>query len=242
MKKQMSAMIAMIIFYCSATMAMPQQEMTVIATSGLTMRTTPSLEAPIVTVIPYGSQILVRVDQPLEPITQRIDWVDGQWLAVQYENYLGFVFDGYLTDLKLPSYAAEFSPYDLELIYPLETWLVNNYWMHRKPDTLVTSGISKVTHHLSNGATWVQSNQHNYYKTEITIPGQRVMEVFHLLLAMVPSPDLRAVLTSSAIFIENPNGEIDAIKIPIDDPIDIRMIGKDKIRIRAISTAQYCQL
>lgn len=238
----MLAMVAMVILYCSVISAMPQQEMTVIAVSGLTMRTTPSLEAPIVTVIPYGSRIHVREDQPLEPITQRIDWVDGQWIAVEYEEYIGFVFDGFLTELKLPSYAAEFSPYDLELIYPLETWLVNNYWMIRQPDTLVSKGISKVTHHLDNGATWVQSNQHNYYKSEITIPGDRVMDIFHLLLAMVPSAELRSVLTSSAIFIENANGEIDAIKIPIEDPIDIRMIGKDKIRIRAISTAQYCQL
>lgn len=218
------------------------ETMTVVATSGLILRQAPDAHSPAIKIIPFGEEVSIRHDQPDTIFHQRINWVDGEWIVVEHEGEVGFVFDGYLTALPLPTNDAEYTPYDMELIYPLESWM-NNHHLHAAiPDTILRSERSKVVHNYVNGNRMVQSNQHDYYKVEVYLHDTRLMDAYHLLLSMIGEEGTIDLFKKSSTFIEDMTGEITRIKINADDEIDIRLLGPDLVRIKMTSVEQYCKL
>ncbi len=220
----------------------PSQSLTVVAPSGLTLRQAPDANSPAIKIVPYGDQVIVRHDQPDTTFNQRISWVDGEWIVVEHEGEVGFIFDGYLSKLPLPSTDAEYSPYDLELIYPLEVWMNNHHIHAAQPDTILRSERSKVVHNYINGNSMVQSNQHDYYKVEVYLHDTRLMDAYHLLLGMLDDEGSAEIYRTESTFIADKNQEVTRIKIDLDSHIDIRLIGPDVVRIQLISVEQYCDL
>lgn len=217
--------------------------LTVIATSGLTLRQAPDSKSPVVKIIPFGEVVTLRSDQPDTTFASRVGWVDGQWKVVEHEGDVGFIFDGYLTALPLPDYVAEFSPYGTELLYPLETWALNHHMQSQKPDTIHTPHSSKVVTHFTNGDKLVQSNQHGYYKSELYLHDTRIMDAYNLLQVMIHGDETaHASFTKQSLFVEDFKGDITQVKIKLDDDIEIRKVGPDLVRIQITSVDQFCKL
>lgn len=251
--KKLAALITMIILFSQAgfshmnkivTASNSDQspELTIIARSGLSLREGPHSSSPLIKIIPYGDQVLIRKDQPDTSFLSRIEWVDGEWLAVEHDGSIGFVFDGFLTSLPLPSYEAEFSPYDLELIYPLESWMQYNFTLTGKVDSVKRSGGLKVVSKFENGNRMIQSHQLGFYKSDIYLHDTRIMDVYLLILSMLDdNEEAIQILKSNSVFIEDQKGDINKIKVNLDTPIEIRKLGPDLIRITSISSDHYCK-
>lgn len=220
----------------------PAQSLTVVAPSGLTLRQGPDANSPAIKIIPYGDQVTVRHDQPDTTFNQRISWVDGEWIVVEHEGEVGFIFDGYLSRLPLPSTDAEYSPYDLELIYPLEVWMNNHHIHTTQPDTILRSERRKVVHNYANGNRMVQSHQHDYYKVEVYLHDTRLMDAYHLLLGMLDDDNSAETYRSKSTFIADTDDKVHRIKIDLDNRIDIRLVGPDVVRVQLISVDHYCSL
>lgn len=73
----------------------------VTAESGLTLRATPSLTGKVLSYVPAKSQILACKQKEGELV---IEGIAGHWRAVQYQEFTGYMFDGYLS---LPAMAKE---------------------------------------------------------------------------------------------------------------------------------------
>jgi Bacterial SH3 domain len=77
------------------------------ASSGLNMRSKPDAKAEKIATIPYGAKVVVLpnigVNIPFEVEEFKGFVVKGYWLLVKYENTEGFVFDGFLSRLHIPT-------------------------------------------------------------------------------------------------------------------------------------------
>lgn len=246
MKKSILMALVAIVF-CQTAFATNSNptlpSLTVIATSGLSLREAPDASSPIIKIVPYGDQVIIREDQPDTTFASRIDWVDGEWIAIEHEGSVGFIFNGYLTNLPLPAYEAEFSPYDTELLYPLETWAAHNFIKSGAPDTIIRNGTSKVVHNFINGNRLIQSNQMGFYKSELYLHDVRIMDAYNLLEVMLGENEVAInSFKKNSLFIEDFKGEITQVKINLEDTITIRKLGPDLIRIAITSVDQYCKL
>jgi hypothetical protein len=72
--------------------------------SGLSLRVSPSLDAEIVDVLPYGAPVTLQPTDTVFPVV--VDSISGQWLAVRSGLREGYVFDGYVTREPPPDSAA----------------------------------------------------------------------------------------------------------------------------------------
>jgi hypothetical protein len=62
---------------------------------GFKLREYPSLDAKILTIIPYDEMVVLFREYSNEIV---IDNIPGKWAKVFYSNLIGWVFDGYLSD------------------------------------------------------------------------------------------------------------------------------------------------
>jgi hypothetical protein len=69
------------------------------ATSGLNLRSQPKSQSRVVTKIPYGTKMKI---QEKTGITGKSGWIEDEWLKVEFRGRTGYVFAGYLSEMKAP--------------------------------------------------------------------------------------------------------------------------------------------
>ncbi|MEE9440202.1 MAG: SH3 domain-containing protein [Saprospiraceae bacterium] len=210
----------------------------VVAQSGLTLRAKPNIRARSLGVIDFGSQLIV-LDQVDSLKTLKINWVDGQWIKVDYEGLVGYMFDGYLSDLPLPEYDFERCQMDLDLIYPLESWAEHNLGL----DTTTyfeTRKTARTTAYFETGDKLIKAQSDDIYKIDLYLTDTRIMDVYHLLQSMVEGKKLSKTFTDSSTFIENKEGQLSTIKITLDNPVKIRLTKNGDIKVTIHSQDYIC--
>jgi hypothetical protein len=73
----------------------PSSQRYVNTDSGLRLRNEPSFDGIMLTTIPYNGMVILYGEYSNEVI---IDNIRGRWAKVFFENLIGWVFDGYLSD------------------------------------------------------------------------------------------------------------------------------------------------
>jgi hypothetical protein len=219
----------------------PGQKLNVLAQSGLKLRTAP-VNGHTIQVIPYGAELTVVDSEEYNCSAETIEWISGKWIQVSYNGETGYVFDGFLSDFPIPEYDFELNQIDMGLIYPLESWV--EYRLvetGQKMDTLVNDlGGLKTIQHFTDGK-WMKEDINNIHKVELHLVNVRIMDAYQLLQAMYDDPFKQRSFRSKSIFIENGEGEVEFIKIPLDEYVTIRQISEDHIRVRIISSESGCE-
>ena len=108
-------------------------------------------------IITLGEQVTI-LEQSDSLQTQTMDWVKGHWVLVDHMGDKGYIFDGFLSGLRVPTYDWEKCQLDLDMIYPLEQWAEVNH-ITQKVDTSQGTFISRVTDHYDNGDKLVKINK-----------------------------------------------------------------------------------
>jgi len=216
------------------------QVLNVMAPSGLRMRTAPQ-NGKTIKIIPYGAAItVIEEDQIIE---EKIDWITGNWIKVQHEGDVGYVFDGFLSDFPAPQSSFEMNEFEMELIYPVDAWVENRLiGTYQKPDTIhLGNGRYRTVQHFTDGK-WIKEDKEHLHKVELHLTNTRIMDVYQILQAMFDDKYKRSTFNTRSIFIEDENGEIDQIKIQLDNLITIRRMSPDHIRLRILSSESGCAL
>lgn len=242
--KAIIAILFMLIFYIQ-TWAMkphtppPGTTLYVTAHSGLHLRNNPSSMSKSLKVINLGESVTVL--EQIDSLTlQTIDWVSGKWLWIEHEGDKGYIFDGFLTPLNLPKYSWEKCQLDMDMIYPLEQWSETNHLLINT-DTAQGTYITKVTESYENGNKLVKINSGEIYKIELHLYNARIMDAYHLLQAMLEDKTRIKLFQDESIFIKN-HEDLTRIKINLENPIDIRKLDNDAIKISIYSQEYPCHL
>lgn len=102
-----------------------------LAKSGVIIRSKPALESEKLGIVPFGEKLLVLNTTIFFNI---IESRNGKWLKITYKGFEGYIFSGYVTTLKIPSY--KFSDIDCYQSVFFEEFIKCNL------DTLVCKGNS----------------------------------------------------------------------------------------------------
>lgn len=217
-------------------------ELNVTASSGLKMRNAPGLHSKVITVVPYGATVTVLADFLEEKTSETIEWVEGSWTLVAYGDDEGYVFDGFLSELPVPLEDFEKTIADGDLTYPLISWAEYHFEYMGAPDTVQANDHTILTHQMTGGAVMRQYEDTYLYKVELELTDVRIMDVYHLLKNMLAiSPEV-TTYEKETLFIKTKEVELDKITIDMDNPVEIRKIGEDKVRITVLTFNEGCNL
>ena len=212
-------------------------ELFVMANSGLTLRAEPNLKAESLGVVDFGASVTVLNQPDSVESQQKIEWVEGNWVFVEYDGVHGYMFDGYLSDLPLPLYDFEKCQLDMDLIYPLESWSEINLGLD-KSDTLNAGALQKVTDIFEGGDKLIKTKKNDEYKVELFLSDVRLMDAYHLLLTMLDGKKAIEIFKDSSTFIEDRDGELYKVLVDIDNPVRIRKLKNGDVKI-TINTLNY---
>ena len=212
--------------------------MQVVAPSGLHLRHAPSMDAPIITTMPYGSTVILQKFDTSSTL-ERVEWTDGSWIQVEYDGKIGWTFDGFLTTYEVPNHELATVYEDLNFLYPVEFW-ARGQFLASHIDTIEQLGYSiKKTHDFTNHAKLVIYEYDTYNTLELELYDTRVMEIYQVLLSMIHSKDGVENFKEESIFIEK-NGTVQHVKINLENPISIRKVGDNKVKLKVTSHIDGC--
>ena len=213
----------------------------VVANSGLTLRLEPNKNAESLGVAMFGSSVEVLNQPDSVQNIERLNWVEGKWIYVEYDGITGYMFDGYLSDLPMPIYDFEKCQLDLDLVYPLESWADVN--LGKSNSKTVEAGmLKKVTETYLGGEKLVRSLKTDDYKLELYLNDVRLMDAYHLLQSMIDSKSRLETFKEESTFIEDREGELYKVKINLDNPIVLRKLKSGEVKIEIRSDNYMCGL
>jgi len=156
----------------------------VTAFSGLKIRTAPGLESQVLKIIPFGESVEI-VESNITSST--IEWMEGHWTKIKHDDVEGYVFDGFLSSLPIPSFNFELSQNDMDLTYPMIGWAEFNFDEVRKPDTINRGDFDKITQYMEHGIILTREDSNYSFNTSITIPNISIAEGYNILKSMLLS-------------------------------------------------------
>lgn len=212
--------------------------MQVVAPSGLNLRHAPAMDSPVITIMPYGSTVILKKFDNSTTV-ERVEWTDGNWIQVDFEGKIGWTFDGFLTVFEVPNHELATVYEDLNFLYPIEFW-ARGQFLASNIDTMVNLGYSiEKIHEFTNNAKMIIHEFDTYNTLELELYDTRVMEIYQILLSMINSPEGVEEVKDVSIFIEK-NGTIEQVKINLDNPISIKRVGDNKIKVKVTSHIDGC--
>lgn len=221
MKKITGVLIILLMSLCSyGSTLQVNPELQVMAKSGLKLRLLPQLDAPVIDVVTYGQSLQVVEDESLLSQKMVINWVEGKWVKVIFQNKEGYVFDGFLSNLNVPLHDSEFSNDLNNLSYALYSWTFRNF-VHLSTDTLINKTDSGMLVHHFSGNTLEVLNAPSLYKVEWIMKDIRIMDAFHLLESMMDTGTARSTFKTMATFYTDSGNNVNKI-----------IIGGDQIVIK----------
>ena len=204
----------------------------VFAFSGLKIRTAPGLDGQVLTVIPFGETVEIITS---ESTLETIEWMEGQWIKVEFEGIQGFVFDGFLSDLPVPSFDFELSQNDLDLTYPMIAWAEYNFDEVSQNDTINRGDHNKIIQYMEKGIVLSREDSDYSFNTSIELPNVTISEAYNIMKSMLLTKSERTIYDNNAIYINGADGKLNQIKIKMDSPVDIKKLknGNTKISVSA---------
>ena len=214
-------------------------EVFVMAPSGLTLRAHPDMHSKSLGIVEYGSQLTIINQPDSTQHSQKINWVSGHWVKVEFEGVHGYMFDGYLSDLPMPTYDFKKCNLDLSLIYPIESWTA----LHLGVDTvqhIEHKTKTKTITHFETGDRMVATQKQNIHTMELYLTDTRLMDVYHLLQSMIEGKHNVKTFIDHSTFIEGDYGNLHMIKIHLDSPIRLQKMANGDIKVTIHAQDYIC--
>jgi hypothetical protein len=202
----------------------PNQYLNVTANSGLNMRLTP-VNGTVIHKLKLGDRVEMLEDIDCLGFKQRIDWVDGEWIRVQHDELIGYVFSGYLSTLPVPLSEGEYTSVPT-IQMAFETWIENNFSPQAANDTVLGSNIIEACKKYDNGLVLKKTTTSHNTLLTATFSDAKVMELYHICFAMLVNKSDQKYFLDNSTFQENTEGSIH--KINISNPNELIKIAKQK--------------
>ena len=243
MKKIIISMALVILYFqLSAYDSIQPVYLNVVAPSGLKLRATPNLSGEVLYIIPSKSVVSLVENEQFPPKEDEVNYIKGSWVYINYEGEEGYVFDGFLSSLPVPIHEFELTQYDLDLIYPLESWMEYHNPGLSAIDTFGSQLFTKIVTSYDNGNKMMQKNTHSQYILRIEFKDARIWDVYHLLVGMLSSKEELTTFQNNALFISSRAGDIDKIRVDLQEPIAITQEANGMISLEISSTSKACNV
>jgi len=202
------------------------------AFSGLKIRSAPNLNGQVLTVIPFGERVEVIGKSSIE---ERIEWMSGNWIKVNYQGIEGYVFDGFVSKLPVPSFNFELTSDDSEVIYPLISWTQYRFEENQKSDTLIRNNTEVITQYYNGNVSLKREESQYHFKATLKMEHVEISEAYNLIRSMFLTKQERKAFDESSVFMTNELGKVEQIKIGLESPINIQKLSNGGVKINAVT-------
>ncbi len=181
----------------------------VFAPSGLNLRAFPKIDAEVLDIVRYGDRVVVEntFDFAADK-ADRIDYIDGHWILVNYQGIKGYLFDGYLSSLPFPSTEDQLVDEGFSFAYTLGEYLDHHFDFVETLD----STFNTQRYLLSQGIKIRRIVKENSFRLTIEMPNTKPSEILNVMRSMFTDRAQRSQFDRSLLFIENDHGTITEIK------------------------------
>jgi len=203
------------------------QELFVVATSGLKLRSTPDFGARVLAIMDYGETVSIINDTVHWARYDRVEWLDGHWIYVQYGDVMGYAFDGFLSTMPMP-----FFGYDVVNCEDLPI-LLESYLSDMTQDGYLGTDFSgSIETSVDSGYVGIQRSfpgEHELSYTrspdqtvvQVSLENVRIAEVYHILINLLDYCPEKKDLLEDLVYVENEQGHV----------VRMQSKGTDRIRI-----------
>lgn len=202
----------------------------VLASSGLNMRSAPDAKARVITKVPYGKQVEVLEKTKTE---FRSGWITDQWYKVHFRGREGFLFGGYLSELKappknlqvdmLPQLAVEYCSFSLKQLNASEI---------TKEPTVAGDTLQHCLIKYANGVELESEIEGNRMETKLlaaTSPAQ----LYVLLESLLMQAGKTSILNELR-FIQGKDGQMKSVTHP-EGLIRIDLLSKERCQLSLVA-------
>jgi hypothetical protein len=234
MKKYVVIILAVLFtFECIAEQIPPYTEGTklnVFASSGLKLRAFPNLQSEVIDIVRYGDRVeVLNTFAFTDEKADRIDWIDGHWILVEYDGIAGYLFDGYLSPLPFPGSEEELCQDGYSFAYTLLKYFNANF----ERQQVLDSNEYKIIYLLDQGIKIKNIINENHWATEIELPQLKINEVLNVMRSMLPDKTSRQQFESSLIFIEGPDNKVAEVKVQLGDKVVLKNKPNGNLLVKA---------
>jgi hypothetical protein len=213
-------------------------DLKVMSKSGIKLRLSPNLSAPVLDVIQYGESLKLQEDYIPSDAVFSVNWTKGSWIKVQYQNQIGYVFDGFVSNLSVPLEGPEFASTLGGLSESLYHWAYNNYDLI-SADTLTDTEMALTTvTQLGDNELFIHDTEMTT-RVDFTMKDIRIMDAYHLLESMMDSRVTRAVFKENSMFFAGMDGNVNKIKIA-NGLVSIRKLDNGDIKVSCKTIHEGC--
>lgn len=206
------------------------QVLNVFATSGLKLRSLPNLHSEVLDVVRFGDQVtVINSFDFCEDKSQRVEWIDGHWIYVEFEGIAGYLFDGYLSDLPFPGSEAEICSDGYSYAFTLAEFIEQNFNLQAVLDSSAARQVAQYDH----GIKLTKRQKESSHIIEIEMPGTKINEVLNLMRTMTADKASRSQFEKSLLFIEGFDGSIEKIKVNLGDPVSLSIKENGNLLVKA---------
>ena len=208
-------------------------KLNVFASSGLKLRAFPNLNSEVLDIVRYGDQVeVINTFNFSEDKADRIEWMDGHWIMVEYDGIAGYLFDGYLSTLPFPGSEDEICQDGYSFAYTLTKYFESNFARYEVLD----SSEHKMIYLLEDGIKIKNQIGENTWSTNIELPTIKISEVLNIMRSMLPDKLSRQQFEHSLIFIEGIDGKVEQVKIKLGDEVTLKKKSNGNLQVKASGT------
>lgn len=214
------------------------EQLTIYATSGLKLRSIPSVQGKVLAIMNFGETVTVSIKDTISKTkNDQFGWVKGQWVRVEYRGIEGYAFDGFLSHLPFQSLFFE-SVECQDLAFILAQYANFNFKDVADEELIPLNKFTKdckdykSIRYLDNDNYLIQHFYKDAYESELILSDCRMMDAYNLTLALLELCPENEYLKDSFIFKKESTGDIHEIISKSDDLIKIIKIPGNKISIK----------
>jgi len=196
----------------------------VAANSGLRLRIHPDKSAPTIKVLEYNEPVIVQSMNDFdEEYADRIQWFDGYWVKVKTGLVSGWVFDAFLTTMKMPNHEDQLCIGCDNIVIPLLRYINDNYPSECGEELLLKGeDVTQYTTLHMDGIESTITKGEGWYRAGILFNGQRISEVLNLLRSMLVGKNMMSDFEDSLVFHQDRQGYLEKIEIKyFNSPVTI---------------------
>ena len=206
------------------------QVLNVFASSGLKLRALPNLSSEVLDIVRFGDRVTVLNSFDFcEDKADRIEWIDGHWIFVEFEGLAGYLFDGYLSDLPFPGSEEEICSDGYSYAFTLAEFIERNFDMQHVLD----SSVARQVIQYEKGIKLTKRLREDTHTIEIEMPDTKISEILNVMRTMTASKTARSQFDNSLLFLEGKDGNISKIKINLGDPVTLSIKDNDNLLVKA---------
>ena len=192
------------------------------ATSGLYLRSQSKSQSRVITKIPYGSKIKVV---ELTGVKGKSGWIEDEWLKVEFRGRTGYVFAGYLSEMRAP----EKKKTSGKLTESLQLFTQHAFVAEKQAVETIEADLLHCYQPFSGEVEFETETQNGLTSASLTFPSKDIFDAFILLEAILYWNDELSKLDSLR-FVKGQDGKITKIT-DSEGLVRISMVSAEQVQL-----------